>query len=412
MVELVLRPLADAFLQVGVFVALLVAPFGWARLRHGARFDAVLERHRRLGPLVAALLTVPPGCGGAIVVMGVYARGAVSYGAAIAALVATMGDACWVLLAADPVLTLELKVLLVTTGALTGWLVDALHVAPTLRHDRAGMPEEPGPAPAGSVGAAGPAAPVGVAATVVRSRSSEGTGSPLLAGVPGGTAVALPGPLTGSLPRPLVGLHPDGLGALLVALWVLLAGGLLLSLPVTFQLLDPAWLGAALLGGHDPYLALGVLGGLTCLVAFVRGGCRVADDDATSAHPTSMTQVLRHGGHEVAFVTVWVAAAYVSWSLMTHLTGFDGSQLPLLGIAGVVVGALVGLVPGCAIQIVFAGIFLAGGMPLPTLVANSISQDGDALIPLLALEHRSALLATVLTTLPALLVGSAVLLLR
>ena len=40
-------------------------------------------------------------------------------------------------------------------------------------------------------------------------------------------------------------------------LWFFLAGGLVLSLPVTFQLLDPAALGAALLGDVDPYLALG-----------------------------------------------------------------------------------------------------------------------------------------------------------
>ena len=58
-----------------------------------------------------------------------------------------------------------------------------------------------------------------------------------------------------------------------------------------------------------------------------------------------------------------------------------------------------------------AGLFLAGGMPLPTLVANSISQDGDALLPLLALERRSAVLATCITTVPALLVGGGLLLL-
>jgi hypothetical protein len=142
-------------------------------------------------------------------------------------------------------------------------------------------------------------------------------------------------------------------------------------------------------------------------VAFARGGGKLADDDTNTAHPGSVAQVLRHGGHEVAFVTVWVAVAYLSWSTFTHLTGFDGAELPLLGIGGVLVGAAIGLIPGCGVQIVFAGIFLAGGMPVSTLVANSISQDGDALIPLLALERRSALLATVLTTLPAVLVGSA-----
>ncbi|MBA4608428.1 hypothetical protein H1W00_08065 [Aeromicrobium sp. Marseille-Q0843] len=78
---------------------------------------------------------------------------------------------------------------------------------------------------------------------------------------------------------------------------------------------------------------------------------------------------------------------------------------------GVLVGACVGLIPGCAIQIVFTGIFLAGGMPLSTLAASTVSQDGDALIPLLALEHRSALLATVITTIPAVVVGFGILLL-
>src|SRR3954471_2965967 len=140
MTDLILRPLADAFMQVGVFVALLVAPFGWARHRWGSRLDDCLQRRRGLAPLVAAALTMPPGCGGAIIVMSVYARGAVSYGAAVAALVATMGDACWVLLAGDSLLTVQLKVLLVTTGAATGYAVDALHIAPRLRRERVQAP--------------------------------------------------------------------------------------------------------------------------------------------------------------------------------------------------------------------------------------------------------------------------------
>src|SRR4051812_32971642 len=309
MLELVLRPLADAFMQVGVFVALLVAPFGWARFRWGHRLDRTLECHRGAGPLVAALLTVPPGCGGAIVVMAVYARGAVSYGAAIAALVATMGDASWVLLAANPVLTLKLKLLLWVTGALAGYAVDALGIAPRRRVEAVRVARPPSPTR------------------------------------PRGVAVAAPS----------VRLHE--LGVLPALLWLLIGTGATVSVPTTFQLLDPT----------DAYLVLGVLGTLLAVVFFVRGGCRLADDDTESAHPSSVAQVLRHGGHEVAFVTVWVAVAYVAWSLCTHLTGFDGSQLPLMGAAGVVVGACIGLIPGCGVQIVFAGIFLAGGMPLPTL---------------------------------------------
>lgn len=372
MLELVGRPLADAFCQVGVFVALLVAPFGWARLRWGHRLDEVLQRHRAWGPLLAAALTMPPGCGGAIVAVALYARGAVSFGAAVAALAATMGDASWVLLAADPVLTVQLKLLLLVTGAATGAVVDALGVDP--RRWRGAGPVTT---------AAPPVAPrpaAAVAATGARSRRDE----------------------RGSTTTPLA-LVP--LGLLPAALWAVLAVGTLVAVPTTFQLVDPARLAAGL-GGVDPYLAVGLLGTTTALVVFLRRGSLLADDDLVDAHPASGRDVLRHGAHEVAFVTVWVAAAYVAWSLVQHTTGFDGSQLPVLGLVGVLVGAGIGLVPGCAVQIVFVGLFLAGGVPLPTLVANTVSQDGDALLPMLALDPRGAALATVLTTVPAVLVGS------
>ncbi|GAA5117401.1 putative manganese transporter [Alloalcanivorax gelatiniphagus] len=369
LVELLLRPLADAFMQVGVFVALMVAPFGWARCRWGHRLDAALERRRGAAPLVAAALTMPPGCGGAILVMAAYSRGAVSFGSAVAALVATMGDASWVLLAHDPWLTVQLKALLLVVGAVTGWVVDAMGIRPARRPAPA---VEPAVTPAVAPAVAPAAAPVAMPAPVVAVATAR---------------------------RPVLALHD--VGVLPVLLWLAIGGGATVSVPVTFQLLAP----------EDLYLVLGVLGACLAIVVFARAGCRLADDDEDSAGETSFAAVLRHGGHEVAFVTVWVAVAYVAWALVTHVTGFDGSQLPVLGLAGVVVGALIGLVPGCAVQIVFAGIFAAGGMPLATLVANTISQDGDALLPLLALEHRSALVATVLTTIPALVVGLAFLVL-
>jgi hypothetical protein len=193
--------------------------------------------------------------------------------------------------------------------------------------------------------------------------------------------------------------------------WLLLGTGALVSLPVTFQVMDAAAFGQALLGGVDPYLTLGAVGAGVSFVAFAWNGGRLADDTTETAHPTSLSRVLRHSADEVAFVCVWVAVAYLVWAWFSHFSGFDGSQLPLFGLVGVLVGAAVGLIPGCGVQIVFTGIFLAGGMPLSTLVSNSISQDGDALIPLLALEQRSALLATVITTVPAVLTGTALLLL-
>src|SRR5688500_16008482 len=191
MTELLLRPLADAFMQVGVFVALMVAPFGWARCRWGHRLDAALERRRAVGPLVAAALTTPPGCGGAILVMAAYGRGAVSYGAAVAALVATMGDASWVLLAHDPWLPVHLKALLLVVGTVTGLLVDALGIDPRRR--------------------GGPPAPPAVAPAPAPSR-----------------------PLVTTPVVPRRGLVLHDVGALPVLLWLAIGGGATISVPVTF----------------------------------------------------------------------------------------------------------------------------------------------------------------------------------
>jgi hypothetical protein len=385
MTEIVLRPLADAFMQVGVFVALLIAPFGWARYRWGRHLDALLMRHRELAPFLAAALTMPPGCGGAIIVVALYARGAVSYGAAIAALVATMGDATWILLAADPLMTLDLKVLMLLAGTVSGYLVDGLGIAPKLRHQRAENDGESGLAASRSQYAA-PSEGVLRLSTVDRPWSAAVTSD--------GALVARPAPSV-------------RVGVLPTTIWITLAVAATVAVPVTFRVFDPAAVGHALLGGVDPYLALGLVGMIVCVATFVAGGCRLAGD--RSAHPSSFAEVLKQGGHEVAFITVWVSVAYLVWSVLSHVTGFDGSQLPLFGLAGVLVGALIGLIPGCGVQIVFAGIFVAGGMPQATLVANSLSQDGDALLPMLALEPRSALLATVLTTIPAIFVGLMVL---
>ncbi|WBB78095.1 arsenic efflux protein [Micromonospora sp. WMMD882] len=362
MTELVVRPLADAFMQVGVYVAVMVALFGWLRWRHGDTVTDALARRRRMGPVAGALLGVSPGCGGAIILMPLYARRKVSFGTVVAALVSTMGDSSWVVLAWNPVFALQLHALLFAVGLATGYVVDALGIDParSARPRRARRPL--------ATSAARPSPPVGVRA------------------------------FGGLLPR-----APTS-----TAFWGLTTPAFALSVPVVFQLVDPAML---TLGGVDPYLALGLLGTVTAVLIFAAGRGRLADDSLETARPQSLAATLRHSAHEASFVTVWVAVAYLGWQVLTTTTGFDGSQLALTGLLGVLVGAVVGLVPGCAVQIVFTGLYVSGGLPLPTLVANAISQDGDALIPLAALRRRSALVATVITTVPAVTVGAALLVL-
>ncbi|MGK5441290.1 putative manganese transporter [Micromonospora sp. URMC 105] len=404
MTELVLRPLADAFMQVGVYVAVMVAFFGWLRWRHGDRVTDGLTRRPRLGPLVGALLGVSPGCGGAIVLMPLYARGKVSFGTVVAALAATMGDSSWVVLAWNPLFALQIHVLLFAVGLVTGYVVDALGIDPARRRARAtaAPARTAGPVPALVTAAGGPV-------TARSTGTDPATGLPPAApGRPGGHAGAGPGtPVAGRGAGLLDGLRRRDPAP---AFWGLTTPAFAVSVPVVFQMVDPTVLTRAL-GGVDPYLALGVLGTLVAVLIFAAGRGRLADDSLETAYPRSLRETLRHSAHEASFVTVWVAVAYLGWQVVTTATGFDGSQLALTGLLGVLVGAAIGLIPGCAVQIVFTGLYVSGGLPLPTLVANAISQDGDALIPLAALRRHSAALATVITTIPAAAVGAALLVL-
>jgi hypothetical protein len=374
MIEYLARPLADAFMQVGVYVAVMVALFGALRWRYGDRVTDGLTRHRRWGPLAGAVLGVSPGCGGAIILMPLYVRGKVSFGTVVAALAATMGDSSWVIIAADPALALRIHLLLFVVGLATGYLVDAAGFAPRTRRT---------PAASVSGGTAGPA--------MAGRRTPESV--PVAAATT--TAVALAS--TRENPAPIF-----------AAFWSLTTPAFLVSVPVVFQVVDPSSMSAAL-GGLDPYLVLGVAGTLTALLVFGAGRGRFADDSLDTAQAQSIRQTMRHSAHEASFITVWVAAAYLGWQILSTATGFDGSQLVLAGVVGVLAGAVIGLVPGCAVQIVFTGLYVSGGLPLSTLVANAVSQDGDALIPLAALDRRAAVQATVITTIPAIITGLALL---
>ena len=76
--------------------------------------------------------------------------------------------------------------------------------------------------------------------------------------------------------------------------------------------------------------------------------------------------------------------------------------------AGAVVGAAaVGLIAGCGPQIIAITAYVEGVISFPALVANAISQDGDALFPLLVRHKVASIWATIHTTLPAIIIGLA-----
>lgn len=319
--------LTDAYIQVSVFVAATLLLF--YGLERYLRVDAaaLLRRHQRWQVPAAAALGALPGCGGAIFVVAAYASGRLGFGAVLAALTATMGDAAFLLLATRPDIGALVIAITFAVGVVSGWLAHALLKDPL--RDR--------PVRCQMVAAVG------------RLRRRD------IAFV----CWSLPGLALGVMALAQVDLN-----------------AVIGPLAELFALAGIA-------------LAVGVW-----VVSPVRGITSPTD------HPLTRT------AEETSFVTVWVIAAFLLYEYAAGMFGLDLAVLaaaaapvvPLLAVA-------VGFIPGCGPQVLMTAMFLNGVIPFAALIGNAISNDGDALFPALAIDRRAAVLATLYSAAPALVVA-------
>jgi len=111
---------------------------------------------------------------------------------------------------------------------------------------------------------------------------------------------------------------------------------------------------------------------------------------------------------ETAFITIWVLAAFLGYGYIEAFSGLDLAVLfSTVAVAMPLIGVLIGFIPGCGPQILVATLYINGVVPFSALIANAISNDGDALFPAIALNPKAALLATIYTSFPALVLGYA-----
>ena len=106
------------------------------------------------------------------------------------------------------------------------------------------------------------------------------------------------------------------------------------------------------------------------------------------------------------FVTVWVVAGFLFFDLGMYITGIDFKKLfdvvlPLTPFLAI----FVGFIPGCGPQILTATLYLNGYIPFSAEIGNAISNDGDALFPAIAICPKEAILATVYSAIPAIIVA-------
>ena len=106
------------------------------------------------------------------------------------------------------------------------------------------------------------------------------------------------------------------------------------------------------------------------------------------------------------FVTTWVISGFLVFEIFMYFTSLDlkiffDLWLPFVPLIAI----LFGFLPGCGPQVVVATFYLNGYIPLSAELGNAISNDGDALFPAIALAPKAAILATLYSAVPALVVA-------
>ena len=134
------------------------------------------------------------------------------------------------------------------------------------------------------------------------------------------------------------------------------------------------------------------------------------------ALPRIFTQISTRQGHEQGvigrtisdtnFVTGWVVIAFLMFELTIHFANFDLSSVfaPMAAFTPLI-AILMGFLPGCGPQMLITTMYLSGFIPLSAQIGNAISNDGDALFPAIAMAPKAAVVATIYSALPALVVA-------
>ncbi len=341
LLDIIFTSIADAYLQVSTFVAATFLIIYGIERTLNVDATAMLKRDTIWQVPVAAGLGALPGCGGAIIVVTQYVTGRLSFGGVVAALTATMGDAAFLLIAQEPLTGLAMVVLGFVVGTLSGWIINFIHGGDFLRGSE------------------------------IRTDAEVDME------------------------------HDDASTPFLDRLWLLiLAPGIVLAGLVAFQVDVDAMFATDML--DRPATLLGVVGGVLALSMRLAPSFGIKGDAAFSAG----SGLIRRTISDTNFVTVWVIFAYLVFELSVYFLGidlktvFDGWALftPMIAI-------LLGFLPGCGPQVLVTTMYLSGIIPLSAQIGNALSNDGDALFPAIAIAPKVAVVATLYSAVPAVILA-------
>ena len=331
--EILLFSASDAYIAVSSFVGVTLLIFVFLEKRN-FNLQRFIEKNKSYEIPTSAFLGVIPGCGGAIMVMSLYTRGVVSFGSVLAALIATMGDAAFLLIASKPQAALIILPITFLTGIIFGYIVKPF----------------------------------------TKNFINK---------------ISLKKDLNKNLPKNKIPKN-------FYSFWLMcLIPGIILGLLNAFQVEISFYIfGIDLIHSFSFVLAM------YCILLWVFNP--LTDIQMASIHENSLRRV----ADTTCFVTVWVIIAFVTYELIDLSTKgliFDslkyfGPFIPLMAI-------IIGFIPGCGPQIMITSMYVSGQIPMSAQIGNSISNDGDALFPAIAISPKAAIIATLYSAIPAIFIA-------
>lgn len=387
----------NAFLQVGVFVGAVLLLFGFINYKRQGKFVESLEKSKKWQPFFGSFLGLTPGCGGAIFVMPLYLKGTVSFGTIIATLIATMGDSAFVLISTHPKEYLLVSVISFIVAIFTGYIVDKLKLDKNFKKRKENIEET---------------------ITELRVKHEKLEAELVASGIHNKEMQHIAHQEGDTLD---LFFHHRGQELkesqwtrifthkyAYIIFWILVGIAIFPGVALLFQVDVNKDFGIPHLG-----TILGITGTVFSMIYMfinkkvLKNDCYVEEESKIF----SLKETLIHSAEDTAFVNTWVFVAYFVYEIIVYALGGEPvvrEWMTTTGIATVFIGALIGLIPGCGPQIIFVSLYAKGMIPFAALIANAISQDGDALFPLLAIDKKSSFIATLITTVPALIIGVAI----
>ena len=331
--EILLFSASDAYIAVSSFVGVTLLIFVFLEKRN-FNLQRFIEKNKSYEIPTSAFLGVIPGCGGAIMVMSLYTRGVVSFGSVLAALIATMGDAAFLLIASKPQAALIILPITFLTGIIFGYIVKPF----------------------------------------TKNFINK---------------ISLKKDLNKNLPK-------NKIPKKFYSFWlVCLIPGITLGILNAFQIEISFYI-----FGIDLIHSFSFILAIYCILLWVFNP--LTDIQMASIHENSLRRV----ADTTCFVTVWVIIAFVTYELIDLSTKgliFDslkyfGPFIPLMAI-------IIGFIPGCGPQIMITSMYVSGQIPMSAQIGNSISNDGDALFPAIAISAKAAIIATLYSAIPAIFIA-------